>query len=223
MSTIGFRRWRVSGSGDLVGLAVRHVWTPGPQTAQCRGIDGLGFGNCAPARAWPGHESPSFRSRCGIWAHKQPVRECQCGHPGTAAHGAVGAVRMWGRFVEHETGWRAEHAQLVALVDYTGRVNPKYEAPRYPDLASLYGEWASDEEGWAPGEATVWCHPDPWLAGAAFVWPPPVRLRADLQQTVGRMAAAVRAEVKPLVDWLATALRDDPNEPPRDPPPNDQA
>ncbi len=198
MSTVGFRRWRVSASGELVGLRVPHVWAGCQQTAVCRGIDGIGFGNCAPLRVWPGHRAPSLRSRCGIWAHRQPIRECRCGDPGSAAHGVVGAVRLWGRYVEHETGWRAEYARAVALVDFTGRLDPSYDLPRYPDLASLYGEWAAGVEGWAPGESGVWCEPDLALPFAVTFLQYAAQFGAELQRSVQR----VYTEVRPLVDRL---------------------
>jgi hypothetical protein len=214
MSIIGFRRWRVSAAGELVGLGVPHVWESAAQTAICRGLDGVGFGNCAPFRVWPGHPVPSLRSRCGIWAHRQPIRECQCGQPTAPAHGAVGAVRLWGRYVEHESGWRAERARVVALVDFTGRMGPGYDAPRYPDLASLYGEWAPDASGWAPGEATVWCDPDLALPAAISFLQYAVQVGTDLQRTVARTNVLLQAGMKPLLERLLR-LADGPGPPDR--------
>lgn len=164
MSVIAFRRWRVD-CATLYGVGVPVSWPPGPQTAECHGCRPTGYMSmwgpslsytCSDALP-PGHHAPSLHSRCGIWAHKQPIRPCQCPTPTAAVHGAVGAVRLWGRYVEHETGWRAQHAQLVALVDYNGYVAPSYDAPRYPDLESMYAEWAPDATGWAPGEPPGWC------------------------------------------------------------------
>jgi len=202
VSTIGFRRWRVSASGELVALRVPHVWVSGPQTAVCRGIDGVGFGNCAPFRVWPGHPVPSLRSRCGIWAHKQPIRDCRCGDPASPAHGVVGTVRLWGRYIEHETGWRAQHARVTAVVDYTGRLSPSYDIPRYSDLVSLYGEWATDAAGWAPGEPEVWCEPDLGLPLAVSFLQYAVQVGTDLQRTMQRFYAAAEAELRPLVERL---------------------
>lgn len=155
MSVIAFRRWAVTGGGQLTGIAHRVPWpTAAPTTAGCRVFGGT---RCS-ASAAPGHQTPSLTSKCGVWAHKQPVRPCQCGQPTDRWHGAVGAVRLWGRFVEHEHGWRAQYARPVALVDFTGRVDPRYDAARYPDLGSLYSEWAPDLAGqWAPGEDDWWC------------------------------------------------------------------
>jgi hypothetical protein len=165
VSVIAFRRWDVDATGRLLGVGYPVVWEPGPQTAQCHGTSRYAFTGmpgadaptCSPFLA-AGHPTPSSHSRCGFWAHKLPIAPCACDtdHP---AHGVVGAVRMWGRYVEHEYGWRAEHAEPVAVVDLTGRLAAAYPMPRYPDLASLYAEWAPAVEGRAPGEQPVWCPP----------------------------------------------------------------
>ena len=199
MSTLGFRRWRVSTGGDLVGLGVPQVWEPGRQVAVCRGLEGAGFGNCAPFRVWPDHPVPAMRSRCGIWAHKAPIRPCLCGDPGSPTHGAVGVVRLWGRYVEHETGWRAQYAQVVALVDCTGRVRADHPAPRYPDLDTLYGEWAAGTDGWARGEPDVWCDPTLLNPGPITVLQFAVQAGAEVQRAARWAADAFRAEVLPRV------------------------
>ncbi len=209
MSTVGFRRWRVSATGELVGLRVPYVWPTSQQTAACRGLDGTGFGNCAPLRLRPGHRAPSLRSRCGIWAHRQPIRGCQCSDPTSAAHGVVGAVRLWGRYVEHETGWRAEHARVVALVDFTGRLGGGYDVPRYPDLASLYGEWATGELGWAPGESAVWCDPDLALPSAVTFLQYAAQFGTDVQRTVQRVCTVMEPELRRLVERLTKSAEED--------------
>jgi hypothetical protein len=45
------------------------------------------------------------------------------------AHHVIGAVALWGRVVEHECGYRAQHARPVALLD-------GYAAQ---DVADVYG------------------------------------------------------------------------------------
>lgn len=182
MSVIAFRRWRVDCT-TLYGVGVPVTWQPGPQTAECHGWFA---GNTCTAALPAGHPAPSLGSRCGIWAHKQPIAPCQCPTPTTAVHGAVGAVRLWGRYVEHETGWRAQHAQLVALVDYTGHVDPAYDAPRYPDLESLYAEWAPDAAGSAPGEPECWCV----SPAAAWVQATALAMQKAAAAAVAELAAA---------------------------------
>jgi hypothetical protein len=43
----------------------------------------------------------------------------------------VGAVALWGVIVEHEEGWRAQHARPLALLDRValGRVADRYGIP----------------------------------------------------------------------------------------------
>lgn len=105
------------------------------------------------------HPSPSLHSKCGIWAHKQPIPDCACTEPGADYHGAVGVVRMWGRAVEHTEGWRTEHAEVVALVDHSGRLSGDYDVPRYRTTAEMYAEWAPEPHGWAARHDQQWCDP----------------------------------------------------------------
>jgi hypothetical protein len=91
---------------------------------------------------------------------------------------------------------------VVALVDFTGRMSRDYDAPRYPDLASLYGEWAPGARGWAPGEPATWCDADLALPAAVSFVQYAVQVGTDLQRTVVRTNAVVQAGVRPLVDRL---------------------
>lgn len=100
------------------------------------------------------HPIPSLNSMCGIWSHKTPVPECPCGDPTNGYHRVVGVIRMWGRAVEHETGWRAEHAEIAGLWDPTGTVSlERYPVRRHASLTDMYVEWAPDfdpeRDGWA--------------------------------------------------------------------------
>lgn len=103
------------------------------------------------------HQVPSLESKCGLWAHRQPIPNCACDEPAAPHHGAVGVVRMWGRAVEHTDGWRAEHAEVVALVDHSNTVRRDYWVPRYATTAEMYAEWAPDAHGWAARHDRRWC------------------------------------------------------------------
>lgn len=114
--------------------------------------------SCKDPRELPiDHPTPSLQSLCGIWAHKQPIPDCTCPEPNAPRHGAVGVVRMWGRGVEHADGWRAEHTEIVALVDHSNRVLQDYWVPRYKTTAEMYAEWAPDHHGWAARHDPCWC------------------------------------------------------------------
>jgi hypothetical protein len=144
----------------------------------------------------PDHPAPSLRSRCGIWAHKQPIPDCTCPDPTGPAHGAVGVVRMWGRGVEHDDGWRAQYAELVAIVDHSGRLTQDYGVPRYPTTADMWAEWAPDRHGWAARHDACWCehkwtpvgwHHSGFIAGggsANYASQPPGPSSAQLMRTV---------------------------------------
>lgn len=215
---MGFRRWRVTPDGKLMGLGLDEVWETARQTAECKGTysvevaeycspqppesgmdrfhrlshqtyyGGLtGIYEPTPSRRpayplpdgrWvklvtrttchveldPGHAVPSLKSLCGLWAHKQPVPDCTCPEPEADRHGAVGVVRMWGKAVEHEDGWRAEHAELVAVVDHSRRLRD-YGVPVYGSTAAMYAEWAPDADGWAARHDQNWCGFGSWHVG----------------------------------------------------------
>lgn len=91
-----------------------------------------------------GHTVPLKNSFCGIWAHKLPIPLCQCYRPLDRWHGAIGAVRLWGKVIEHEHGWRAEHAEIAGIWDSTGRLNDSYNVRRFNSPDELYAEWAPD-------------------------------------------------------------------------------
>lgn len=57
-------------------------------------------------------ETPGFNCSCGYYA---------CKTLNTAGHqgGAVkGAVLLWGKVIEHDDGYRAEYAQIIALLEH---------------------------------------------------------------------------------------------------------
>ena len=79
-------------------------------------------------------------------------------------HGAVGVARVWGKYVEHDLGSRWQFGKPVALVDFTDRLAGAYwqaGVARYPDLDTLYGEWAPDRQRWAD-ERKDWCTAINW-------------------------------------------------------------
>lgn len=54
------------------------------------------------------HDSPSVNCNCGLYAVKEPAN----------CFGSVtGRIEIWGHYVEHDKGWRAEYAYPVALSD----------------------------------------------------------------------------------------------------------
>lgn len=104
---IGYRGWRLEDDGALMPWSLYRVgpWEPGVNTARCEL-----------------HRVVSGRRAA---RHHPPAPDCMCGLYALAAaddrrlHGAddqiVGAIAAWGDIELHRTGFRAEHAAVVAL------------------------------------------------------------------------------------------------------------
>lgn len=169
MSVYGFRRWRVEASdGSLLPLSVHEAapWTFNQQpesTCLCGEYNFLRSGSnyTRISEGRPGHPYPSIYSGCGYYLHSRPILPCWCPDPNHPRHGAVGIVRGWGRIVEHEDGWRVQYAQVLGLVDFTGELDPRYTAARYPDVDTLYSEWSPNVRTWAR-DVVDWCGHRPW-------------------------------------------------------------
>ena len=98
---LGYRTWCVlasdSGPRLMSGIKGFDVWEPGvPLRARCAHAGGV-------------HRSPSWTCTCGIYASKRP--------DGRRPYGWVaGEIAMWGRVIEHASGYRAEFARPHALL-----------------------------------------------------------------------------------------------------------
>lgn len=198
MSQYGFRIWTVDKDGLLAPMVMTRAgrWPAGDGTARCGGL----------TAALSRHPVPDWDCKCGFYVHHNPIASCACEDPTGEMHGAVGVVRCWGQFVEHDLGSRWQHVRPVALVDFTGRLHDDYWSAgvqRYRDLNSMYAEWAPDRERWAD-ERPDWCQAMNWsdlgydgsafhsltggfrLSGGAnnftFNLPAPVSLTATVQQ-----------------------------------------
>lgn len=157
---IGFRRWRVGGDGMLRPLYtwLPTAWLPGStMPAQCCCSNQI-F-RFSPSRCSCCHKPcpyPNRAGNCGYYSYRYPIMPCWCETPFSAEHDAVGVVKCWGKGVEYEYGWRMQYAQILAVVDFTGRISGEYGASRYPDLETLYSEWAPNATVWAR-TSLDWC------------------------------------------------------------------
>ena len=98
---IGHRVWRWDAAG-LKSLNGKQ-WRPRqPLAAKC------GAGTTHDA-----HEPPHLGCTCGVYAAKDIEHLRQLGYEG---RGIRGEVHLWGTVVEHELGWRAQHAYPKSLV-----------------------------------------------------------------------------------------------------------
>lgn len=102
---LGFRAWRLASDGALVpwSAGTAGTWLAGDNTARCLAGGG--------AR----HAVPGHRCTCGLYALTD-VRDPRL-VPGREA---VGAVVAWGDVEAHRTGFRAQHARVVALARPVG-------------------------------------------------------------------------------------------------------
>lgn len=149
---VAYRAWRVGAGGELSAVAVSATWSGAKLTAHCAAGNRRRF-----------HLPPNPDCRCGIYAWKRPIDPGGTTQWTSAApeHVTVGVVRLWGRMCDGEkmTGYRAQHAQVVALVpDPAGQLDrDRYPQVRYyPDLLTMYGDWdVSPELGFAEDAATA--------------------------------------------------------------------
>lgn len=144
---VGWRCWRILPFRRLDGsatyrlcavgtLGVPKVWQPQEATeAVC-------------SKYASQHESPWADCECGIWAlersesaRRRMVVYMQT-QGGEIAGWAWGEVSLWGRVIEHELGWRGQHAYPYAIT---------VESPDEQVAQSLRSEYAIDVE-WAGGE-----------------------------------------------------------------------
>jgi hypothetical protein len=136
---VGFRAWRATAEHELRPLAHYSLaaWNDGPRAAAvCR----LSAHAAVDARGGEvAHEAPHWSCTCGIHAYYAP------GWTRVPYAGLVyGAILAWGRIVEHERGFRAERAEIIALAEGPNArpVADRYELPVLPSAELLqYAGW----------------------------------------------------------------------------------
>jgi hypothetical protein len=144
---IGYREWKLDDGWLLRPITADGAWRPGVNHARCR--RGTNFW-LSTTTAWSisatadpeadaeEHEAPASGCDCGLYALHDP--------PDLTFDRVLGAVAAWGNLEVHSSGFRAEYAQVVALVLPTraqltaaGRIGdgPDYADPT--DAARIYG------------------------------------------------------------------------------------
>ena len=101
---VGWRRWSVTMFGETLMSNNNIAWTPYQMlSAQCLN------GSCR-----------GIECGCGIYAYKER-KQAEKGDnaPSTVTH-IWGEVWLWGRVIEHESGYRAQFAYPKALVNTGG-------------------------------------------------------------------------------------------------------
>lgn len=138
---VGHRAWRVDRNGILFATSANgYSWGPGLNVATCwaaRFYQGSRKGR-VPWKHPHDEPVPGFQCSCGLhiaatvsglpadWQRYQMVR---------------GVVRAYGRVIEHTGGWRAEKAQIIAIV--RGRMVDKLN-PVYREIPLVSGPESED-------------------------------------------------------------------------------
>ena len=127
---VGYRVWRVMQGGLLTGLYVNEPWPPRqPHLANCQALQTHSVASPMMLDPIPPALTASPHLVNGVFT-SAPTRGCSCGFWATKAEKDIwyasgadeegyplawGAVSLWGRVIEHASGWRAEYAYPYAL------------------------------------------------------------------------------------------------------------
>lgn len=123
---IGYRSWRLA-DWVLAPVSYGHPWRPGVNRAKCVAHEGLfpsvtfGSGITFEPPKPKNHAAPQQDCTCGLHAYHEI--------PQQAEGVVIGAVAAWGDLQVHCNGFRAEYAQILALVAADG----------LEEVAGLYG------------------------------------------------------------------------------------
>ncbi len=137
---VGFRHWGCKRGGLYSGIFVAGRFVPNPALGMIAPRVGL--------RPWPtDHERVA---KCfALRGHEAPYRDCSCGwsayyslatEPELPAPECVwGAIVAWGTIVECETGFRAQFARPLALLDRENPDDLREQGRRAAFAADAYG------------------------------------------------------------------------------------
>ncbi|CAO5156246.1 conserved hypothetical protein [Frankia sp. AiPs1] len=170
MSILGWRQWAVDGDGHL--RPAWTPWTPFPPGMLLWRADGITEAHCLRTAHRPderpdpqappiGHDRiPDEHCLCGLYAWRTPSILAAARIPRwTALPCVVGVVRLGGRVIVGERGYRAERGYPVALLDQHGVVSGGYAVARYRTFAALVAEWSDQSSRPRPGGADAFPEP----------------------------------------------------------------
>jgi hypothetical protein len=140
---VGWRLWLVVADGGYLWLESMLYpirWSP-RRALDARCVPHRRCYLCDPAevQAATGHCAPDEECECGIYAARSPdtlAPYLDSTYTGRAAVGRVlGRVRLWGKVIVGERGWRAEHAYPHAIY-VPDRLAPRQEAYEALDVTA---------------------------------------------------------------------------------------
>ena len=163
----GWRAWRVYRAVLwLLPLAdIPGAWTPEPEAARCWKplYDDRSLGESP-------HPAPAPGCHCGYWALRELRPEWLAGAGAIGSTFALfdallggrvvlGRVKLWGRVIPYERGWRAEYAKPLSLLSPLGALRPPHlgriamayrcEVEPYPEALEM--QLAEFERQWMGG------------------------------------------------------------------------
>lgn len=141
MSKIGWRAWITGKTGALTSFFDWCEWPPDdPLIASCEGMGDH------PER------SPARDCSCGIYVFKWAEDvEALVRTRSYSNATVIGPVEWWGKYEEHELGYRVEFAQPRALYVRRGRALH----PVYNHLIAPPGSWEKIVERWEEPETSL--------------------------------------------------------------------
>jgi hypothetical protein len=139
---VGWRLWLVVADGGylwLESMLYPTRWSPRRALdARCLPHRRCYFCNPKEVGAFPTHPAPDEDCDCGIYAARSPetlAPYLDSGYPGrTAVDRVLGRVRLWGKVIAAERGWRGEHAYPDAI--YVPSRTPEQELHKAVELAA---------------------------------------------------------------------------------------
>ncbi len=125
---IGWRRWMVTPAGEdkrpvLASTISGHRWSSSSHRAFCAPPDDQEL----PAGS---HRAPDPQCSCGVYAYKGPLTDVWSG----IGVWAEGNVMLWGRVLEGQLGYRAEHARIMAPLSVRIRCEPEPGIPGWSGI-----------------------------------------------------------------------------------------
>lgn len=136
---VGFRHWGARRGGLYSGIFVAGSFVPNPAlrmvAPRVKPVPWpTGEDRAAKCFALRGHDAPHRDCNCGFAAYYELPAEPEVPAP----EATWGAICAWGLIVEHETGFRAQYARPIALLDVRHARDLREKGRRIENAAEAY-------------------------------------------------------------------------------------
>lgn len=123
---LAYRAWNVEGL-SLKSVAGNTLWVPGTNTATCYSTKSDKCPHCGEMIVY--HPCPSRQCGCGWNCFKSPFHDQL--HMWLRPQAICGAIKIWGRCIEHRSGYRAQYAEVVLLATRNVGLCKRYKADQF--------------------------------------------------------------------------------------------